>query len=452
MNPFQNPTVMQTNVLNFSSQQTGLSRDGRFPHCISRATLIGSYAPRRCGIATFTQDLRNALLAARPALHASVAVLAEEACSLHPAEVEHVVVVKERAAYAALREELNASGTDAVSLQHEYGIFGGPDGAWILDTLRGLSMPVVTTCHTVLANPSAGQRQVLGEIARLSAGMVVMAERGREMLTAVYGVRPSKITVIPHGIPDTDPASLDRESLRRDLGWTGRKVMLTTGLLSPNKGLQHVIAALPRIAGAHPDVLYVVAGATHPNLVRAEGEACRQGLMDLAASLGVADHVCFINRFASREELVGMIVASDVFVTPYLSEAQITSGVLAYASGLGKPVISTPYCHARELLDDSRGVLVPFASPEAIADAAVELFGDAKRLQLMSDHARAAGRQTTWLQTGRRYLELLDAVSESALPSVISNPVPAATASSRAISSVSIWQQNAQKQPHKTNT
>lgn len=277
-------------------------------------------------------------------------------------------------------------------------------------------MPVVTTCHTVLANPSPGQRQVLSEIGRLSAGMVVMTAKGRDLLTTVYDVPLSKITIIPHGIPDTAPASLDREALRRDLGWMGRKVMLTTGLLSPNKGLQHVIAALPRIVAAHPDLLYIVAGATHPNLVRNEGESCRQGLMDLAESLGVSDHVRFINRFSPRDELVGMIVASDVFVTPYLSEAQITSGVLAYASGLGKPVISTPYWHARDLLDESRGVLVPFASPESIAEEAMALLGDGGRLQRMSAAARALGRQTTWQHTGRQYLTLLDGARARLLP------------------------------------
>ncbi len=255
---------MQINLLDSASQSFGLNAGEQFTNTVSRATLIGTYAPRCCGIATFTQDLRNALLAARPSLQVPVAVLTEESCRLHPAEVEHVVAEKQRAAYAALRDELNGSGTDAVSLQHEYGIFGGPDGAWILDTLRGLRVPVVTTCHTVLANPSPGQRQVLSEIGRLSAGMVVMTAKGRDLLTTVYDVPLSKITLIPHGIPDTDPASLDREALRRDLGWTARKVMLTTGLLSPNKGLQQVIAALPRIVAAHPDLLCVVAGATHP--------------------------------------------------------------------------------------------------------------------------------------------------------------------------------------------
>ena len=412
-------------LLGFSAPPHGLTGNERFMNRISRATLIGSYAPRRCGIATFTQDLRNALIAARPSLQTPVVMVAEDVCSLHPPEVENVVAEQERAAYAALRDELNASGTEAVSLQHEYGIFGGPDGAWILDTLRGLRVPVVTTCHTVLANPSPGQRQVLSEIGRLSAGMVVMAARGRDLLAGVYGVPASKITVIPHGIPDTDPASLDREALRRDFGWTDRRIMLTTGLLSPNKGIHHVITALPRIAAVHPDVLFVVAGATHPNLVRTEGEACRQSLMDLAASLGVADKVQFINRFAPRDELVRMIVAADLFVTPYLSEAQITSGVLAYASGLGKPVISTPYWHARELLDESRGVLVPFASPDAIAEAAIALFSDGERLQRMSAGASAHGRQTTWSQTGRQYLQLLDEVSAGCLPPPDRRPQPA---------------------------
>ncbi len=409
---------MQTQLLN----SPGPPGDARSGNQISKVTLIGTYAPRQCGIATYTQDLRDALIAAQPGLAAPVAVIAGDVCSLHPPEVEHVAAEKEHRAYAALRDELNSSGTNAVSLQHEYGIFGGPDGAWILNTIRGLRAPVVTTCHTVLANPSPGQRQVLSEIGRLSARMVVMTEHGRELLIHVFGIPGSKITVIPHGIPNTSPPEIDRTAARRELGWEGHRVILTTGLLSANKGIHHVIAALPRIVAAHPDVIYVVAGATHPNVVRSEGESFRQGLMDLAAGLGVTGQVRFLNRFAPREELVRMIVAADLFVTPYLNEAQITSGVLAFASGLGKPVISTPYWHARELLDESRGVLVPFASADAIATAAVELFSDPERLQQMSDHARAAGRQTTWQQSGRQYLQLLDRVSAPGLPQARHRP------------------------------
>lgn len=410
---------MQINLLEDYSLQNRITGNDRRWSPVSRVTLIGTYAPRQCGIATFTQDLRSALMGARPSLAAPVAMLSGDSCRLHPGEVEYVVVEQERAAYAALRDELNASGTDVVSLQHEFGIFGGPDGAWILDTLRGLRPPMVTTCHTVLATPSPGQLQVFREICRLSADLVVMTAKGRELLTGVYGVPASKIAIIPHGIPDTDPASLDRDLLRRNMGWTGRKIMLTTGLLSPNKGLRHVIAALPRIVREHPDVMYVVAGATHPNLLRRDGEACRQELMDLAAELGVAGHVCFINRFASRDELVDMIVAADVFVTPYLNEAQITSGVLAYASGLGKPVISTPYWHARDLLDASRGVLVPFASPDGLAEEVTRLFGDGERLQRMSAAALAHGRQMTWSHTGRRYLNLFDEAAGMCPPAVL---------------------------------
>ncbi len=399
---------MQISLSNFLSQRCRQSEYRQPARKLSEIMFIGSYAPRQCGIATFAQDLRRSMIAARPTLQARVAMMAEECGGLHPAEVEHTVVERERASYAGLRNKLNAAGTEAVSLQHEYGIFGGPDGAWILDTLRDLRAPVVTTCHTVLENPSLGQRQVLCEIGRLSARMVVMTLKGSHLLTDVYGVPESKIAVVPHGIPDIDPASLDREALRQALGWTGRKVMLTTGMLSPNKGLQHVIAALPRVLATHPDVIYVVAGATHPNLVRGEGEAYRKMLMDLAKSLGVAGHVRFIDRFIPRDQLVDLIVASDLFATPYLNEAQITSGVLAYASGLGKPVIATPYWHARELLDASRGVLVPFAAPKAIAEAAVELFGDPERMHRMSQAACKAGRQTTWLQTGRHYLQLFD--------------------------------------------
>jgi hypothetical protein len=268
----------------------------------------------------------------------------------------------------------------------------------------------------VLAAPSSGQWRILRELGLRSARMVVMAEHGRRLLREVYGVPQEKIALIPHGIPDTDPQSIDRDAVRRELGWAGRRVLLTTGLLSPGKGLCHAVEALPRIVSRHPDVLYVIAGATHPNLVRTEGEAHRESLVQLGQDLGVAEHLLFINQFAAREQLVRMIVASDIFLTPYLNEAQITSGVLAYASGLGRPVISTPYWHARELLDESRGVLVPFASPESIAAAAADLLDDAPRMERMSAAAREKGRLATWSNVGRLYLHAFDEAARTAMP------------------------------------
>lgn len=376
---------------------------------IKHATFIATYAPRRCGIATFTQDLRCAVESARSGMVASVAAIARSQSESHPVEVEYVVAEDVQGNYTELREALNASNTDIVSVQHEYGIFGGPDGAWILDILHGLTKPVVTTCHTVLDFPTTGQQEVLREIGRVSTHMVVMTWKARELLVKKYGMRSESISVIPHGIPDTEPASLPRDELRRTFGFEGKEVLLTTGLLSPGKGLEHAIAGMPRILTARPNAKYVVAGATHPNLLQSEGEAYRSRLQHLAAALGIADSILFMDRFFSREELVNLIVAADVFVTPYLGEAQITSGVLAYASGLGKPVISTPYWHARELLDKGLGVIVPFASPDDLAGAAIDLLGDVARLNWMSELALERGRLTRWTQIGRDYLDLFDA-------------------------------------------
>lgn len=397
------------NVLTQTGESAVVSETPLLGRKITHATLIGSYAPRQCGIATFSQDLRNAQLMDRSALRVGVAMMCKEpSCSPAAAEVVHLVDEQTRVEYGALRNKLNASDTEVVSLQHEYGIFGGPDGAWILDTLRGLRVPVVTTCHTVLANPSVGQHQVLMEVARLSSKLVVMTEKARDLLNEIYRVPLTKIALIPHGIPDFDPAQIDRKAVRSNHGWTGRKVLLTTGLLSPNKGIQDVISALPSIVAQHPTALYVVAGASHPDLVSREGEAYRKELEEQAERLGLSGHVQFINQFATRQDLVSMITAADVFVTPYLNEAQITSGVLAYASGLGKPVISTPYWHAVELLTSERGVLVPFASPSAIAEAANTLFSDTDYAAALAAAARAYGRCVTWRNTGKHYLAVFD--------------------------------------------
>ncbi len=369
---------------------------------------IGNYPPRCCGIATFTHDLRSSLLATNPGLKADVVMVSDKPADYdYPREVRIVLSERNRADYRRVGLTINRLGVHCVSVQHEFGIYGGPDGAWIIDLLQALRVPVVTTCHTLLKEPTSGQRQVLRQIGRASAHMVVMAEKGRELLRDVFGVPDRKISVIPHGIPDhmLDPRS--REMRRRRLGWTGRSVLLTFGLLSPNKGLEHGIRALPEIVRHHPDALYVVVGATHPNLLREQGEGYREGLLLLAAELGVADHLRFINRFVSRDELVGLIDAADIYLTPYQNEAQITSGTLAYAYGMGKPVISTPYWHAAELLGDGAGVLVPFNSSDALGHAATTLLGDPERRERLSQRARERGQMMTWPNIGQAYVNVL---------------------------------------------
>ena len=362
---------------------------------------VGNYAPRCCGIATFTQDLRSSVLNACPGYEATVAVVqSQDDGNAFPSEVRYSIG-QGRLAYVKIAQQINQSGARAVSLQHEFGIYGGPDGEWIVDMLRHLTVPVVTTCHTVLREPSRNQRDIIRAIARHSSKIVVMAEKGGEFLRDIYEVPAHKIEVVPHGIPDLSVTEDESRRLRSEMGWGGRPVLLTFGLLSPNKGVEHAIAALPELVRNHPDVLYVIAGATHPNLVRQEGESYRQSLVNLAQDLGVSHNIAFIGRFIPEKELVSLIAAADVYLTPYLSEAQITSGTLAFAFGLGKPVISTPYWYAGELLAGGAGVLVPFGDRDAIARAAGELISDPARRTSMGARAGEKGQEMRWSCVGR---------------------------------------------------
>lgn len=375
---------------------------------------LGNYAPRCCGIATFTQDLRSAIGEVRPDWKMPVAMVSDDPEKYaYPKEVRWVLSEQDRPDYRKIARAINESGAGAVSLQHEYGIYGGACGTYVIDLLEALEVPVVTTCHTVLKDPNPTQRNVLWQIARLSAKVVVMAEKGREFLTEAYDVPSRKIAVIPHGIPDMQVTPESTRILRRQHGWDQRRVLLTFGLLSPNKGIENAIRALPEIVQNHPDLLYVIVGATHPNLVREQGgDVYRQGLVQLISELGMEGHVQFIDRFVMREELVAYIAAADIYCTPYLNEAQITSGTLAYAFGLGKPVISTPYWHAAELLGNGAGVLVPFQDNHAIAEAASDLLSDDQRRNAMATLARQKGLGMSWPNVGAQYAKLLEEAAD----------------------------------------
>ena len=307
-------------------------------------------------------------------------------------------------AYARAANFLNAGRFDTVCLQHEFGIFGGEAGAHILELLSRLTMPVVTTLHTVLAEPTAAQRAVLMGIVEASSKIVVMAGKARELLRSVYHVPDDKIEVIPHGIPDV--AFVAPDAAKAKLGFSGRPVILTFGLLSPNKGIEVMIDAMPSILQRRPDAVYVVLGATHPNLVREQGEAYRESLTARVRELGVENHVVFLDQFVDQATLLEFISMCDVYVTPYLNEAQMTSGTLAYSFGLGKPVVSTPYWHARELLADGRGVLVPFGNAAAIGNEIAALLTDDPRRQAMCERAYAVSRTMTWERTAERYISV----------------------------------------------
>src|SRR6266496_3097047 len=332
---------------------------------IRQIAFVSDYVPRKCGIATFTADLCAAVATAYPETRCfAVPVNDIEGGYDYPPEVRFEIEEQDLSSYQRTADFLNLRNVDVVCLQHEFGIFGGPSGGHVLALLRELRMPIVTTLHTILRDPNSEQRRVMQELITRSTRLVVMAERGRQMLQDIFQAPPAKIDLIPHGIPDIP--FVDPNYYKDQFGVEGRVVLLTFGLLSPNKGIEHVLNALPRILTEFPDVVYVVLGATHPNELGERGEGYRLGLERLAKKNKVEKNVIFYNRFVEIEELKEFIGAADIYITPYLNEAQITSGTLAYSFGAGKAVISTPYWHAAELLAEGRGVLVPFGDAKAI--------------------------------------------------------------------------------------
>jgi glycosyltransferase involved in cell wall biosynthesis len=371
---------------------------------INRIAFIGNYLPRQCGIATFTTDLCESIADQfKGTACIALPVNDIEAGYDYPARVRFELAEKDIESYRRAADFLNINNVDMISLQHEYGIFGGRAGSYILTLLRELRMPVVTTLHTILRDPDPDQRRVLEEIVSLSDRVVVMSKRGAEFLGSIYHVPEEKIDLIPHGIPDVpfvDP------SFHKDLfGVEGKSVLLSFGLLSANKGIETVITALPHILAKFPNVVYIVVGATHPHVIQNEGETYRLSLQWLAREKGVEGNVIFYNRFVSLEELVQFIGAADIYITPYLDAAQITSGTLAYTLGAGKAVISTPYWYAEEMLADERGVLVPFRDPQALADQVIDLLSNETKRHSMRKRAYLFGREMIWPQVARRYMQ-----------------------------------------------
>jgi len=388
---------------------------------LTRLAFIGNSLPRRCGIATFTTDLQQAVSASSAEVEASIVAMSDHGHSYdYPAAVRLQVGDEKIEDYVRAADFLNAGQFDVVSLQHEFGIFGGEAGGHILALLSRLTMPIVTTLHTVLAEPTPVQRRVLNRIIDLSSRVVVMAEKGRELLRTVYAVPADKIEVIAHGIPDV--AFVEPDKAKAKFGFSDRSVILTFGLLSPNKGIEVMIDAMPTILESRADAVYVVLGATHPNLVRDQGEAYRESLAGRIRDRGVEDNVVLLDQFVDRTTLLDYIAMSDVYVTPYLSEAQMTSGTLAYSFGLGKAVVSTPYWHAQELLADGRGILVPFGDAETIGREIAELLTDDDRRQAMRKRAYASSRSMTWARTAERYLATFERARRGQRLRVIERP------------------------------
>ena len=369
----------------------------------SRVAIIGNYLPRKCGIATFTTDLCDAIHAEYVTTELlALPVNDTEDGYNYPARIRFELSQDDLASYRQAADFLNFSNIDLVCLQHEYGIFGGPAGSHILELLRRLQMPVVTTLHTVLREPNPDQRAVMEQIAALSDRLIVMSQQSSEILQEVFHVPICKIDLIPHGIPDL--AFTDPTFYKDAFGTEGKEVLLTFGLLSPNKGIENVIQALPAILARHKNVVYMVSGVTHPHVLRHEGEKYRESLQKLARDLGVQDNVIFRNRFVSPEELVELIGAADIYITPYKHKGQVVSGTLAYALSAGKAIISTPYLHAVELLDEERGILVPFDNPQAIAEKTVDLLDNGTARHAMRKRAYLYTRDMVWNRVAQQYM------------------------------------------------
>src|SRR6202163_2722557 len=370
----------------------------------SRIAVIGNYLPRQCGIATFTTDLCAAISAEYgTARLMALPVDDTEQGYDYPARVRWSLAQDDPTSYQEAAEFLNFNNIDMVCLQHEYGIFGGPAGSHILELLRGLKMPLVTPLHTVLREPDPDQLMVMEEIAELSDRLIVMSQLSSQLLQEIFKVPGSKIDMVPHGVPDLP--FLDPNFYKDRFGVEGKAVLLTFGLLSPNKGIENVIQALPQILSSHKNAAYIVAGATHPHILRREGDKYRASLQTLAKEVGVEAQVIFHDRFVSPEEMAEFIGAADIYITPYRYEAQVVSGTLAYALGAGKAIISTPYWHALELLDDRRGALVPFQNPAAIAQKAIELLDTPALRHAMRKRAYLFARDMVWKKAAQGYME-----------------------------------------------
>ena len=369
----------------------------------TRIAFVGNYLPRECGIATFTADLCTALTNEYgPERLFAIPVNDPDSHYDYPEQVRLELEQEDVASYERAADFLNFNGNDLVCLQHEYGIYGGNAGGHILMLLRKLKMPLVTTLHTVLRLPDANQRAVLEEIAALSDRLVVMSELAAELLRDVYSVPGEKIDVIPHGVPEMH--FMDPNYFKDRFGTEGKSVLLTFGLLSPNKGIENVIRALPAILAQHPNVVYIVSGVTHPHIRRREGERYRNELQALAEELGVSSQLILNNRFVNAEELIEHVGAADIYITPYRQEAQVVSGTLAIALGAGKAIISTPYWHAKELLAEERGVIVPFDDPGSIANSVLRLLENDAERHAMRKRAYLYSRGTTWPRTARAYM------------------------------------------------
>jgi glycosyltransferase involved in cell wall biosynthesis len=376
---------------------------------IDSVAVIGNYLPRRCGIATFTTDLVEALSTEAPGINCWAVAMNDTAEGYaYPEKVRFEINQNRLNDYSVASEFLNISQMDIVCVQHEYGIFGGPAGSHLLKLLGELRMPVVTTLHTVLRDPAPEYREVMRRLSDLSDKLIVMSHKAVDFLKDIYDVPEEKIAFIHHGIPDTP--FMDPNFYKDQFGVEGKKALLTFGLVSPNKGIENVLQALPSVTKKHPDVTYIILGVTHPHILKAHGEEYRISLHQFVRKLGISEHVIFQNRFVDQKELCEFLGAADIYITPYLEEAQITSGTLAYAMGTGKAVISTPYWYATEMLAEGRGRIVPFKNPDAMAEQIIDLLDNDVNRHTIRKKAYTFCREAIWKEVSRRYLEVFSEV------------------------------------------
>lgn len=383
--------------------------------------VVGNYLPRKCGIATFTTDLVESLSAYESNCRCRAVAINDKPDGYdYPEDVIFEINQEKRSDYRTAARFLNLQQFEVVSIQHEFGIFGGPAGSYILDLMNDLNMPVVTTLHTVLVDPTKKQKDVLEQLAEISDRLVVMSKTAVNILHTLYDIPKEMIAYIPHGIPDMP--FVDPNYYKEKFGLLGRNVLLTFGLLSEDKGIEHVIRGLPEVIEKNPDLTYIVLGATHPRVLETEGETYRNRLKQLVRNLNLEDHVVFKNEFVSFDDLCEYLAAADLYITPYNNENQITSGTLAYAAGTGKAVISTPYWYAKEMLSDGRGRLVPFKNAEAMGDAITGLLEDDTERHQMRKRAYDFNRSSTWPEVASRYFE----VSRDVRLHNIQRPLPSA--------------------------
>jgi len=393
----------------FRKRSTSMASVIQYYEGINSVAVIGNYLPRQCGIATFTTDLVEALSTEAPDINCRAVVMNDKPEGYpYPEKVRFEINQNKLTDYSVASEFLNISQVDIVCVQHEYGIFGGPAGSHILKLLADLRMPVVTTLHTVLRDPAPEYREVMRKLSDLSDKLIVMSRKAFDFLKDIYAVSEEKIAFIHHGIPDMP--FIDPNFYKDQFGVEGKRVLLTFGLLSPNKGIENVLQALPAVTKKYPDVTYIILGATHPHILKAHGEEYRISLQQLVRKLNISDHVIFQNRFVELKELCEFLGTADIYVTPYLEEAQITSGTLAYAMGTGKAVISTPYWYATEMLAEGRGIIVQFKNPDAMAEQIIDLLDDDVSRNAMRKKAYTFSRAAIWKEVSQRYLEVFSEV------------------------------------------